>query len=282
MARHEEGFLSAPDSLRLFWVQDLPEAEPTAFIGIVHGMGDHIGRYRSAIDAFNAAGFGVLGFDYRGHGKSGGRRGHVDRFSDYVGDLKAFWAKLTEAAGGKPVFLLPHSHGGLIAAHWLRGLSKPEAARLQGVVYTSPYFALGFTPPAITVAVAGFLSNIVPFLPIASGLKYEALSTDEAWQKETERDPLYGKKVTPRWFTEHRTAQQQALEFAPSLGVATLVLTASDDTIAAVPMMRKYFDALGATDKQYKEHSGMRHELLNERARGEVYREIVRWISTHL
>src|SRR3954468_20714771 len=101
MPRHDEGFFSAKDNLRLFWESDLPDREPKAHVAIVHGYGDHAGRYRATIDALVKDGFGVHAFDYRGHGQGDGRRAYADRFTDYVDDLEAFWRKLSGPTNGK-------------------------------------------------------------------------------------------------------------------------------------------------------------------------------------
>ena len=79
MGRHDEGFFSARDNLRLFWETDLPDGPPRAHLGVVHGYADHCGRYRATIDALVGRGFAVHAFDYRGHGQADGRRGHCDR-----------------------------------------------------------------------------------------------------------------------------------------------------------------------------------------------------------
>lgn len=279
MARHEEGFFPAHDNLRLFFVQDLPADEPKAFVGIVHGMGDHIGRYKATIAALNQAGFGVLGFDYRGHGQSDGRRGHVDQFPDYLEDISRFYGKLKAAANGKKLFLLGHSHGGLVTTQFLLH-KKPED--LAGIILSAPYFALAFKPPFYKTAAAGMLSNLIPFLPIDAGLKFEQLSSDPDWQKETAADPLYGKKVTPRWYVEHRAAQDEILKNGAKLSWPTLMLLGKEDPITDINVSKTFFASLGAADKQVIEFPGMRHEPLSELKKDDVLREIVRWISAHL
>ena len=147
MTRRDEGFFSARDNTRLYWQSALPDAEPTAFVGIVHGFGDHSGRYKRVIDALVADGYGVMAFDYRGHGKADGRRGYCVKWPDFLDDLETFWARLRGMAQGKPTFLLGHSHGALMALHWV--LRKPEG--LKGLLLTSPYLKLALDPPAIKV-----------------------------------------------------------------------------------------------------------------------------------
>lgn len=277
MARHEEGFFSGGDELRLFWESNTPDA-PKAHLGIIHGFGDHAGRYREAIDAWVADGFAVHAFDYRGHGRSGGRRGHVDRWGEYLGDLGYFYERVREAAGSTPLFLLGHSHGGLMLVHFLH--QSPEG--LQGAVLSAPYLALAFKPPAAKVLGAKLVSGVLPWLPFKTGLTPEQLTRDPEMQVRTAEDPLYGDTASPRWFTESNRAQAEALAFGPKIRLPLFMLCGSDDPVASSTVSRKFFESVGSSDKRFKEYPGMRHEVLNEIGREEVYRDVAGWISSHL
>src|SRR5262249_10945813 len=137
MEQTEEGFFSARDGLRLFW-HTSRVASPAAHVAVIHGYGEHLGRQAEISRALNGAGYTTHLLDVRGHGQSGGKRGHVDRFEEYLSDLELFLARVKEQAKDAPVYLLGHSHGGLIAARYL--LDKPEAVR--GIVLSSPFFRL--------------------------------------------------------------------------------------------------------------------------------------------
>jgi alpha-beta hydrolase superfamily lysophospholipase len=280
MARHDEGFFTAKDHLRLFWTLDLPDTEPPrAHVALVHGYGDHIGRYRDAIAALVAQGFAVHGFDYRGHGRADGRRGHCERWGDFLDDLTLFWERVRKAAAGQKIFLVGHSHGGLMAVHLLaaRGVEG-----VSGLVLSAPYFKLAITPPAAKLMVARAVGKVLPWLPVSTGLTPEDLSCDPAWQQSTREDPLYGKSATPRWFTESTLAQAEALTLAPKISVPLFVLWGEKDGVAAPAAARSFFEGAASADKQSKEYPGMRHEPLNEVGREEVLRDISGWISAHL
>ncbi len=279
MPRHDEGFFSAKDNLRLFWESDLPDGEPKAHVAIVHGYGDHAGRYRAFIDALVKQGFGVHAFDYRGHGQADGRRAYVDLFSDYVDDLEAFWRKLSGPTQGKKVFLLAHSQGALIATHWLHHRTP---VGLSGVIFSAPYLELALTPPWHKLAAAKVLGRVIPWLQIPSGLTLESLSRDLEWQRSTDRDPLYSKNATPRWFTESTRAQHEALGFGRSITWPFLQLYGSEDGVASPATGKRFFASVASADKTIKEYPGMRHEPLNELGKEEVWGEIARWISAHL
>src|SRR6266566_1638425 len=103
MGRHDEGFFTAKDNSRLFWVYDLPEesVQPKAHVALVHGYGDHCGRYSKTIEALVKQGYAVHAIDYRGHGQADGRRGHCDAFDQFVDDVELFWNRVSEKAGEK-------------------------------------------------------------------------------------------------------------------------------------------------------------------------------------
>lgn len=277
MPRHEEGFFRSQDNLRLFWESDVPDA-PKAHVGIVHGYFDHCGRFRGVIDALVAEGFAVHAFDYRGHGQSGGRRGHVDRFDEYVDDLELFWRRIREASGGKRSFLLGHSHGGLISILFQE--RRPEG--LSGLILSSPYLRLPFKPPWAKVAAAKAIGRVVPWLPIKYELKPEDLTADPEAQRQVAKDHLYNHVLTPRWLTEVGAAQLKAMAMAPAITVPSLLYWGTEDRVVDAAASREFAQRLGSSDKQSREYEGMRHETMNEVGREQVWKHVASWISAHL
>jgi alpha-beta hydrolase superfamily lysophospholipase len=275
--RHDEGFFSARDNLRLYWESEVPD-DPKAWVGVIHGYADHLGRYRGIVSELARAGFAVMAFDYRGHGQADGRRGYCDRFDDYVEDLDLFWRRLRAAAGEKKTFLLAHSHGALIVLRWLA--RKPEG--VAGLVLSAPYLKLALKPPALKVLGARLVGRIIPWLPIKNELTPKDLTRDEDLQRATERDHLYNKIVTPRWFNESNRAQQEVAGSGPSITWPTFMFWGAEDGVASGPTARAFFESVGAGDKQFKEYPGMRHECMNEIGKEEVWKDVSGWISAHL
>lgn len=163
LARHEEGFLNSADHLRLFWQRYTP-ANPRATVLVLHGGGDHCGRYPAVTDALVRAGLQVALVDLRGHGQSDGRRWHVDSFQDNVADFDAFVAKLSQDGVARDrLFVLGHSHGALVAAVWglTRGrLSASAPGTLQVVVL--PW-------ADVTVDGRGAGTTPIPAIPLPPG-----------------------------------------------------------------------------------------------------------------
>jgi len=276
-ARHEEGFLNSADHLRLYWQRFTPE-HPVATVVVLHGGGDHCGRYAGITAALVRARFQVALLDFRGHGQSDGRRWHIDSFSDYLHDLDAFVAKLSQDGVARDrLFAVGHSQGGLIAALW----AIRHGRLLSGVVLSSPYFKLARKPPAVKVLAGKLVGRVVPWLPIAAGLQMSQLTSDPELQRWTDRDPLYGRATTPRWFEESSRAQLEALRRAPELEVSVLVLAGGADEIADVSAARAFVVAAGARDKRIVVYDGFRHEIFNEVRRDEPIGEAVAWLTAH-
>lgn len=277
MPRRDEGYFSSKDGTRLYWQSMAPDADPKAVIGIVHGYGDHSGRYEATTEAFVTRGFSVIAFDYRGHGKADGKRADVLKWEHYLDDMETFWSRVVEAAKGAPAFVVAHSHGALIATHW--AARRPQ--HVTGLVFVSPFYALAFEPPALKLFAAKLIRGLAPGLQLGNELKPDQLSRDEKWQQATAADPLYLHVTTPRWFFEHQAAQRQLAGLGKDLQLPLLMAAGSDDPIASVPAARAFFETVAARDKTWKEYAGYRHEVLNEIGKEQVWADISQWISEH-
>jgi alpha-beta hydrolase superfamily lysophospholipase len=276
-ARHEEGFLNSADHLRLFWQRYTPSSA-RATVAVLHGGGDHGGRYPALTSALVQAGFQVALVDLRGHGQSDGRRWHVDSFHDNLADFDAFVAKLSQdGVAGDQLFVVGHSHGALVAALW--GMSRGR--HVSGFVLSSPYFRLAMKPPAAKILIGRLVGRIVPWLPVDAGLDLATLTSDEELQRWTARDPLYGRKTTPRWFDESLRAQIEVLRRAGEFTAPVLVLAGGDDKIADAAAARAFVGAAGSADKRIVVYDGFRHEIFNEVSRAQPIGEAVAWLTAH-
>ena len=273
-ARHEEGFLNSADHLRLYWQRYTPPSA-RATVLVLHGGGDHSGRYPALTTALVRAGFQVAFVDLRGHGQSDGRRWHVDSFQENLADLDAFVAKLSQDGVARDrLFVVGHSHGGLVAAIW--GLTRGR--HVAGFVLSSPFFRLAVRPPFLKVLAARLVGRIVPWLPVDAGLDLAELTSDEELQRWTARDPLYGRKTTPRWFEASQGAQLEALRRAPEFEAPLLVLAGGADRIADPAAARSFADATVSRDKRFVVYEGFRHEIFNEVGREQPIGEAVSWL----
>jgi len=273
-ARREEGFLHATDGLRLYWRRYAPLA-PKATVMVLHGAGDHGGRYAGITDALVRAGHEVALLDFRGHGQSDGRRWYVDQFEDYLADLDAFASHVRAGAGSRPLFVVAHSQGAHIAAHW--GL-RPGLG-VSGFVLSSPFFRLAVDPPKVKVWASLLVGKVLPFLPVDAALDLAELTSDPEMQRFTAEDPLYIRKTTPRWFSESGRAQEALGRRMGEFSYPLLVMLGTADRIADPEAGRAFLAAAASTDKTLREYQGLRHEIFNEVGRGAPIADAVSWIS---
>jgi lysophospholipase len=276
---HLEGSLTSGDGTELF-VRSVRPPQPLAVVGIVHGYGDHSGCYLEGMERLAGSGFEAQAFDLRGHGRSAGRRGHVDRWTDYLDDLAAFLTRLRQAARGaafgdrQPLFLLGQSHGALLLVHAaLRGLADTE-----GLVLTSPYLRFALTVPTWKLTVGRLCARTVPWLPIPSEIRGEMLTSDPAALDYFRQDTFRLRIATPGWFFAAQKAQAEAVARAPSFQLPVLVIQGGQDPITDPATTESFFRRLGSGDKTYRLFPAMRHETLREAGREETWDSILAWL----
>lgn len=270
----EEGFFSARDGLRLFWHAARP-VRPVADVLLLHGYAEHLGRHVEISRALCDAGYAVHLLDCRGHGQSGGKRAHVDRFDEYLDDLDLYLARVREKARGRPVFFLGHSHGCLIGARYL--LDRPGAVR--GAIFASPYFRLKLAVPQLKILAGKLVGRVLPGLPMRNELHAEQLTRDVSIQAATRADPLYQQIATPRWFRESTAAQEVVLRRATEFVTPFLLLFGGADPVADPAAGREFYEAATAPDKQHKQYDGLLHELFHEPERDLVFKDVVAWLD---
>jgi lysophospholipase len=268
-----QGFFNAPDHLRLYGRAFLPK-RPRATVGVIHGYGDHSGRYLPTLGHLATLGYAAHAFDYRGHGQSDGRRGYCDVFSDYLGDLEAFLDWMRASSSDGPLFLLAHSHGALITL--LHALT--HAPDVAGAIFTSPFLELAFTPPRLKVLAARTLGKVIPWLPVPTGVALSVLTRDPEVLRATERDPLYNRNATPRWFDESGRAQLEVRERAREFRWPCLFLQGDSDGLASPPATKQFFDRISSPDKKLIVYPGFRHEILNEPEHARVWADVEQWL----
>src|SRR5512140_3372836 len=172
------GTARMPDGTTLRTLHWAPAGDPWAVALIVHGLGEHAGRYETVAEAFTAAGIDVVGYDHRGFGGSSGFRAYVDRWSQYHDDLANRVEATRAERPGLPMVMYAHSLGGLIATGYVvSGEGRPMPDLL---VLSAP--AIDADPPAWKRKVAGILTGVVPRMRMANGLPRDGLSHDPVVQ----------------------------------------------------------------------------------------------------
>lgn len=268
MSRGETWSARADDGVALQARRWRADSAERARVLLVHGLGEHLGRYEATGAALAARGIRVQGCDLRGHGRSGGRRGHVERWSDYHLDLAA-------VAPEPPFAVLAHSMGGLIALDWTRALlaGGAPAAAPRALALTSPLLGVAVPLPGWKRALAGLLARLAPRLPLDNEIRLPDLCTDAEEVERFRRDPLREGRSTPRWYAEMQAARARALQALPGLRLPIQWHLAGDERIVDAAAIERAAAACPGTVALLRWPQG-RHELLLEPFAGEVRRKI--------
>ncbi len=262
------------DGLRLAGDHHTPP-DARARVLLVHGFGEHRQRYRELIGELGEHGFACHTFDLRGHGESGGQRGHVDHFSDYLDDLGRVASLAAGIPGPEPLILVGHSLGGLIAIQAVQHGIWPFAA----LVVSSPFLASTLPiSPAVDKVVQG-LGRFLPRLPVPAPISPEQLSRDTGVVNAYQKDRRIVRRLTLSWAAEVARAQEETLARASEVTLPTLFLLGAADEVADPKRGRIVHAALGSADKDLRIYPGLRHEVLNEIERGEVVGDLLAWLE---
>jgi lysophospholipase len=231
---------------------------------LVHGVGEHLGRYEEAGESLAARGIEVSGCDLRGCGLSDGRRGHVRRWSDYHLDLDA-------CCPAPPFAVLAHSMGGLVALDWIRarGARAGAATLPEALILSGPLLDVAVPVSAWKLAAAGVLSRLAPGLRIPTGIPLPWLCTDSAAVARFERDPLRDPKSTPRWYVEMQAARARVLPALAQFRIPAQFHLAGDERIVSAAAVEAGFAAWGGPKELLRWPAG-RHEILQEPFRQDV------------
>ena len=271
---HRVGALQRPEGIELFLQIWQPVGAIGGVVAIVHGIGEHSGRYEFLVERLLRRGFAVAALDSRGHGHSGGRHGHIDAWSDYREDVNAFVRYVSAHFMRLPLFLYGHSLGGLIVTDFV--LFYPEG--LDGLIVSGhPLRPTGSAKPLL-VMLARILSRYRPTFAFTLGIDDEALSRDPNVVKAYREDPLVHRKVTARWGTETLAAIDRVRARAGEIQLPLLILHGESDRINSVDGSTELFNLVSSTDKQLRTYVGGYHEPHNDIERETVASAVVDWL----
>lgn len=270
------GFFESTDGTRLYYEAQEPEGRPRACVVIVHGYDDHAGRYQSLGRHLASEGFCAFAFDYRGHGKAAGKRGHCVRFEDFLDDLECALSVAKAISDHLPVVLLAQSHGALIALRWL---CEPDRARgrVDAAVLSSPYLGPAFSVSWFESLALMASSHLLPGLTFSNRLRAEQLTHDAEMIATRKRDSLIHHVATARWFTESRRAQHEVASRLDQLAIPTLWLIGGADLIADSDVGLQRYESAGG-EKDLRRYEGFYHELFNEVGGERVVSDLTDWL----
>jgi alpha-beta hydrolase superfamily lysophospholipase len=271
-----EETVTTTDGLRLYMRRhELPNAQSE--ILIVHGFGEHSGRYIELTNYLVNNNYSVTAYDHRGHGLSDGLPGHVESFGEYDEDLAKMVSSIKARTTVKPVFVIGHSMGGLIALRY----AAHKGAEIAGTVVSAPLIDVAIPVPAHKLMIARVGARMAPRMRLDNEINPSYLSRDPEVGRAYASDPLVNRKVSAKWFAEAKQAMQEVAEWAPQIKVPVLVMHGTDDRLASVDATQRIFERIGSEDKELDIFSGYYHELFNEPEKQDIFKRVTKWLGKH-
>ncbi len=276
--KHQDGFFKGVRNASLYYQCWLPEGAVKATLFIVHGLGEHSGRYMNVVNRFVPRGYAVYGIDHLGHGRSDGQRLYVEHFTDYTEPLKAIFDMIRDWQPGKPVFLVGHSMGGLIGALYL----TVHQAGLAGAVLSGPAVKPPGNIPKAVIVAGRMLSFLIPrmgLVPLQAG----DVSRDPAVVEAYLADPLVCKeKITARLGAEMLGAMERIRAEAGQITLPLLIVQGGADKLVDPTGARLLYNTVSSADKKLIVYDGLYHEVFNEPEHDQVLADVETWLEGHL
>lgn len=260
------------DGLQFFGQEWRPEGGARAVVVLIHGLGEHSGRYQHVADYFTQHGLGVVALDHRGHGRTGGKRGHGS-YDAILDDIQHLIQEAEKRYPGLPVILYGHSLGGALVLYY----ALKRRPQVKGVISTAP----GLIPANASggqIALAKIMSAIAPGFQIDNGLDVSGLSHDPETARAYTADPLVHPKISARLGLDLMQNGQWVIEHAAEFPLPLLLLQGSADRLVN-PAGARQFAAGLAGKVTYKVYDGWYHELHNEVEKETVLADMVAWID---
>lgn len=268
-------FIESRDGCQLFFRERHVE-QAVSTVVLVHGFAEHSGRYGHVMDALEKAQINVVACDLRGHGKSPGKRGHIDSFSQYIDDVKATVDFAKQKYKVKKVALMAHSMGALVATHY----AEQYQQNLCALVLSSPLFGIRGDVPKWKRLVGHLMSKYYPSFSLSSAIQGCDLSHDSKQVARYDQDPLIFHHVAARWFTEVQKAYEEAKHIAPHLKIPLLLQLSNTDRIVDDQQSLLWYKKCSMLDRTQLVYDGFFHEIYNETECERPIKDAVNWLKT--
>jgi alpha-beta hydrolase superfamily lysophospholipase len=276
--KHAEGKFTGSNELNLYWQSWIPDGAPVAVLLVVHGLAEHSGRYTNPVNYFVPKGYAVYSFDLAGHGKSDGKRGYVERFTNYVDDVKTYYDIVKQHNKGTKIFLVGHSMGGTIATAY----AIKHQDELNGLILSGAVLKAGASITKATMTMAKLLSVLLPKMGV-SKLDASAVNRDKTEVDAYLRDPLnYTGKISARLGAELLNEIQSLPAQISKITLPILIMHGSADRLSDPASSKTLFDGVSSKDKTLKYYEGFYHEIFNDAQRQQVFTDMEEWLKRHI
>lgn len=247
---------------------------PKYVICLVHGMGEHINRYDHVAQFFNKNNIALFAYDQRGHGKSGGQRGHFPSFDIFLDDVTLFIQQVDKEFPNIKKILMGHSMGGNVIGNYLINRNQ----NFSGAIFSSPHLELAFTPPAIKLSLGKLMKGLLPSLALPSGLDASAISRDKTVVDNYLKDKLVHDKISAIMGVEMIETGKDVINQANKIKIPVLVYHGNADRLTSHDGSRKFAENVG-NNATFISYDGLYHETHNEPEKDKVFENIILWID---
>jgi alpha-beta hydrolase superfamily lysophospholipase len=268
-----DGEVTSTDGTRLFY-RAWPRAQATHTFAIVHGLGEHSGRYAKFAEAMAERGMATYAVDLRGHGKSEGQRGHVDSWSQWTEDVASFLEQV-ESLNSGDVIPLGHSFGGVAM---LSTVLAGKLKRSRRFIVSSPALKLKVAVPQWKLTLGAVTSRLTPRLALDNDVDAGTVSRIPEVVEAYRTDPLVHARISSRMYTEWHGACEDVLAHADRITIPFLILAGDADRLID-PTGSEQLHAVAPTQSTLHMLPGRYHEPFNDVGSEEVFDIIARWIS---
>lgn len=276
--KHQELKWKSHDDLDIFaQVWEPTVVMPRAVVCLVHGLGEHSSRYAHVAEALGKEGYILFSFDHRGHGRSGGARGHISSIDDFLNDIDFLLEKARTRYPNLPILLYGHSLGGILVLNYTLN-RKPD---IKGVIATSSGLRTALEEQPVKIMMAKILGSLIPTTAIASGLDPKAISRDETVVQTYLKDPLVHDKVTLGFGKVMLGVTRWTLDNAKDFPLPLLLMHGKNDAIA-YPSGSIEFAAALKDRATLVLWDGGYHELHNEPEKADAFKTILMWMDARL
>jgi acylglycerol lipase len=275
---HTEFNWRTGDQLQLYAQAWQPEQQTRAVVALVHGLGEHSGRYAHVASALTAEGYALLAFDLRGHGRSEGQRGHSPSWETLLDDIDMLLQQSASRFPGHPVFLYGHSLGGNLVLSSILS-RKPQ---LTGAIVTGPLLRAAFQPPAWKVKLGEGLYSLWPSFALSNELDPEGLSHDPDVVSAYVHDPLVHNRISARLGIDMLRAGEWALTHAGELSLPLLLMHGASDTLCSPWASQEFARRAPPGTCTLRLWDNLYHEIHNEPDQELVFHTMIQWLNAHL
>jgi acylglycerol lipase len=266
-----DGFVESADGIKIAY-RAWPRAGTQITFAVVHGLGDHAGRYERFARGMANHGMGTFAVDLRGHGMSPGQRGHVDSWSQWTDDVSAF-VKHVAAVADSEVVPLGHSFGGAALLSTVLAGKLPSTRRF---VVSSPALKLKVVVPAWKMKLATVASRLMPRLAMGNEVDPKSISRIPDVVEAYRTDPLVHSKISSRLGIEFLAATKHILDHAGEIKIPFLILAGTDDRLVD-PLGSEELHDRSTSMSELRLLEGRYHEPFNDRDNEEVFTLITNW-----